>query len=149
MKKLMNKIRTANKGFTLVELIIVIAIIAVLSAVTAPQYIKYVERSKGATDADTFGAVIQAVNVLIADGTITKDETFTWDKTNGGIGSSASQDADKHNDEIVALTGTIGKPVSAKALGESKLEIKVTFDSNTKQPKVEVTPATYATTWGK
>jgi prepilin-type N-terminal cleavage/methylation domain-containing protein len=40
-----------NKGFTLVELIIVIAIIAVLAAVLAPQYIKYVEKSKAAADA--------------------------------------------------------------------------------------------------
>ncbi len=35
-----------SQGFTLVELIIVIAIVAVLSAVLAPQYIKYVAKSK-------------------------------------------------------------------------------------------------------
>lgn len=38
--------RLSNRGFTLVELIIVIAIIAVLGAVLAPQYIKYVDRSR-------------------------------------------------------------------------------------------------------
>ncbi len=35
-----------NKGFSLVELIIVIAIMAVLVGVLAPQFIKYVEQSR-------------------------------------------------------------------------------------------------------
>ena len=39
-----------NKGFSLVELIIVIAIMAVLVGVLAPQYIKYVERSRKSSD---------------------------------------------------------------------------------------------------
>ena len=38
MEKKMN-----NKGFSLVELIIVIAIMVILVAVLAPQYLKYVE----------------------------------------------------------------------------------------------------------
>ena len=35
-----------NKGFSLVELIIVIAIMAVLVGVLAPQFLKYVEQSR-------------------------------------------------------------------------------------------------------
>jgi type IV pilus assembly protein PilA len=51
MKKINNSLKKLdNKGFTLVELIIVIAIIAVLAAVLAPQYIKYVEKSRWSTD---------------------------------------------------------------------------------------------------
>ncbi|MDD6381391.1 MAG: prepilin-type N-terminal cleavage/methylation domain-containing protein [Lachnospiraceae bacterium] len=39
-----------NKGFTLIELIVVIAIIAVLAAILAPQYLRYVEKSRVTSD---------------------------------------------------------------------------------------------------
>lgn len=42
----MKKEKMNDKGFSLVELIIVIAIMAVLVVVLAPQYLKYVERSR-------------------------------------------------------------------------------------------------------
>ena len=46
----MKKEKMNDKGFSLVELIIVIAIMAVLVVVLAPQYLKYVEKSREATD---------------------------------------------------------------------------------------------------
>ena len=39
-----------NKGFSIVELIIVIAIMGVLVAALAPAYLEYEEKSKKATD---------------------------------------------------------------------------------------------------
>lgn len=56
-----------NKGFSLVELIIVIAIMAVLVGVLAPQYLKYVEKSRVATDKDNVTAVVSALQVYGAD----------------------------------------------------------------------------------
>lgn len=50
-------------GFTLVELIIVIAIIAVLSGVLAPQYIRYVEKAKSAKCTEQRNAAIRAFAV--------------------------------------------------------------------------------------
>ena len=56
-----------NAGFSLVELVIVIAIMAVLITVLAPMYLKYVERSKVTTDQQIASAVHEAISVAIAD----------------------------------------------------------------------------------
>ncbi len=59
-----------NKGFSLVELIIVIAIMAVLVGVLAPQFIKYVEQSRRSRDIQTAQEIREAVLAAIADGKI-------------------------------------------------------------------------------
>ena len=56
-----------NKGFSLVELIIVIAIMAVLVGVLAPQFLKYVERSRKSTDVQNVASIISACDVYAAD----------------------------------------------------------------------------------
>lgn len=62
-----NEKKLNNKGFSLVELIIVIAIMAVLIAVLAPQYMRYVERGRAASDRDNVQAIVSALQVHAAD----------------------------------------------------------------------------------
>lgn len=58
-----------NKGFSLVELIIVIAIMAVLIGVLAPQYLKYVERSRESADLTNYQEILSAMQIYAADPT--------------------------------------------------------------------------------
>ena len=70
VKNVLNTLRKKqknNKGFSLVELIVVIAIMAVLVGVLAPQFIKYVEKSRQSTDMQSVTALKNAVEAEVAD----------------------------------------------------------------------------------
>lgn len=65
---------TNNKGFSLVELIIVIAIMAILIGVMAPQLIKYIEKSNVSADVQLCDSIHEAISIALVDPDVISDK---------------------------------------------------------------------------
>lgn len=67
MKDLKKRLKKANKGFSLVELIIVIAIMAILAGVLAPQFIKHINNSKKSSDIQNAQMIYDALSSAVSE----------------------------------------------------------------------------------
>ena len=92
-----------NKGFSLVELIIVIAIMAVLVGVLAPQFLKYVERSRKSTDVQNVASIVTALQTYAADPMVDSTKALATGKITLTVGSADVTDANCTNHAADAL----------------------------------------------
>ena len=136
MKKLLQK-RKNNKGFSLVELIVVVAIMAVLIGVLVPTLVRNVEKSKKQKDISTVEEVRNQLTIALADekysslsGTITCDngKIELNSKSNSAIpsiGKADSADYVNSADYIKAASqnlnakDTFEKQLTSKAYGKA------------------------------
>lgn len=148
MFKLLNKKKKNNKGFTLVELIVVVAILAILVGLLAPQYTKYVERSRKAADASNLDSMVSAVKVATADQTYSAIIPTSDAETTVTITMTADKTEVKYGSTDISTATATDK--GAKALAEAFQEYagnewaKTTLKSNA-WPEIEGTVAIKAT----
>ena len=80
-----------NKGFSLVELIVVVAIMAVLLGVLVPTLVRNVEKSKKQKDISNLSELRSAIQTTMASEAFSGlTGTLTFSKTNGGFTVNAT-----------------------------------------------------------
>lgn len=115
--------KTNNKGFSLVELIIVVAIMAVLVGVLAPQYIKYLDKSKVSADKQVADALYQALTTTYMDPEY-YEATDVPTETAYGAFKSPATDYDAQGAYWKEVGAIMGYSKFEDLLKEFKLDVK-------------------------
>lgn len=102
----MKRTKRNNKGFSLVELIIVIAIMAILAGILAPQFIKYIGKSRVSTDIQNAQQIATALSTEFADTERTSEVTLQKvDPAKAWDDASATVDTKKHRSQKEVFGG--------------------------------------------
>lgn len=133
----MNK-KKNNKGFSLIELIIAIAILIILTGMLAPQFMKYIEKSREAKDMQTLDSVYTAVQGALADETAYRnfvDETGSGKKfadlETGMSLETLLTGANKDEEFVVELKNVLGAngkyTLGSKLANNGIVCVKITY----------------------
>ena len=138
-----------NKGFSLVELIIVIAIMAVLIGVLAPQYLKYVEKSRKSADLDTIDGMISAVEIFSADPANSIVEGTLSCSSSGDITADSAVLAALQDAGIANSTASTGSTLASVKSSAYKHAWSISFDSTGVQVNDTTPDSTLAADLGR
>ncbi|WP_180108476.1 pilin [Acinetobacter sp. YH12147] len=106
----------AQKGFTLIELMIVVAIIGILAAIAIPQYQNYIAKSQVSRAVAELGAIKTAYETCMNDGkTAAKACALGWTASNIITQTTPGVEADGTNTAALSETGTIVGTFSGNA----------------------------------
>ena len=116
---------TMQKGFTLIELMIVVAIIGILAAIAIPQYQNYIAKSQVSRVMSETGSLKTVLETCILDGKAAADCQIGWTPSNL-LGADATTPAES----TAAATGQGGLSISYPENGTSETTITATFGQN-------------------
>ncbi len=127
MKKRIQKyLSGSNEGFSLVELIIVIAIMAILVGVVALAVIPYLEKSRESKDLQAIDTIASALATAVADAKATGSGTVTI-SADGSTINTAGTDASK---VATSMKGTLGdSTLTLNSSGGAGQEITCYYDT--------------------
>lgn len=100
MKRKMN-----NKGFSLVELIVVMAIMAILAVTLAPRLTHYVEKARKSSDQEVINTILSTSVLSLADESIKADFALVDDSSNNINLSLDTDSADTNNSFYITSDG--------------------------------------------
>lgn len=128
-----------NKGFSLVELIIVIAIMAVLIGVLAPQYLRYVEKSRRSADATTVSEFVSAMSTLASDTSANLSTSATYTVTSAANSNAIAISADLSSNTVFAgfIDVTATYTFKSQDFKDANISIELTYNDTDKVWRVE------------
>lgn len=117
--------KKTNKGFSMVELIIVIAIMAILAGALAPTLIKYIARSRISADISTGDSIASSIQTALTNEAI-DDSTTDFSAAAYGSGDMANT-----KPLGAELEKTLGQATSVKQKAKKAADgTKPGFDGN-------------------
>jgi type IV pilus assembly protein PilA len=127
----MRKLKKNNKGFSLVELIVVILIMAILSVALAPQVMKWVNNSRISADYSTYNTLVSSIELALADETTyttvsTATITVTMSGSNLTVASTPTAAATALDTQLTTVIGANYKTTTKAKVSGGSYVITVT-----------------------
>ena len=106
MKNLKNKLKNNKKGFTLVEIIVVLVILAVLAAASIPTMLGFVEDAKGKAEIANARAAYVACQSIATEEKASGTATLETGKTYVIADTTTEDNSETNNKKLNQMLGT-------------------------------------------